>query len=318
MASKVFDLTGKRIWVAGHRGMVGSAVCRRLAAEKCDVLTVDRRDLDLTRQSDVESWVRSSRPDAVILCAARVGGIHANSTLPADFLLTNVLIGTNVLKAAHEAGVRRALNLGSSCMYPRDAAQPVSEETLMTGAPEPTNAAYAVAKIAIAKLAASFRAQFGSDFITAVPTNLYGPGDNFDPLMSHVTPALMRRMVEARDEGLDKVVIWGTGSPRRELMFVDDAADALIHILERYSAVEPINVGTGVDVTIAELARTTAEIVGYKGTLEFDRTKPDGAPRRLLDSTRLVALGWRGGRDLAEGLSQMYRWYCDHRKAMAA
>lgn len=318
MPAKVFDVSGKRIWVAGHRGMVGSAVHRRLSAEDCEVLTVERAALDLTRQSAVEKWVDSARPDAVILCAARVGGIHANTTYPVDFLLTNLLIGANVIGASFRAGVRRLVNLGSSCMYPRDAAQPVSESSLLAGRPESTNEAYAVAKIATASLAASYGRQFGVDFVTAVPTNLYGPGDNFDPLMSHVAPALMRRMVEARDTGLEAVTIWGTGTPRRELMFVDDAADAIVHVAQYYSGIDPINIGTGVEVSIADLAHATADVVGFRGRLVFDASKPDGAPRRLLDSSRLAALGWRGGRNLADGLGQMYRWYCNHGKAAAA
>jgi GDP-L-fucose synthase len=316
--SKVFDVSGKRIWIAGHRGMVGGAMVRRLGMERCEILTASRHELDLTRQVDVERWLQSAQPDAVILCAARVGGIHANSTFPAEFLLTNLMIGANVVSAAYRAGVARLVNLGSSCMYPREAMQPVVESSLLNGAPEPTNEAYAVAKIAVAKLVASYRAQFGTDFVTAVPTNLYGPGDNFDPLMSHVAPALMRRMIEARDTGQDTVVIWGTGKPRRELMFVDDAADAIVFLLQHYSGAEPVNVGIGTDVSIRELALMTAKTVGYGGQLRFDTTKPDGAPRRLLDSSRLGELGWRGGRELADGLGEMYRWYCNHKVEVAA
>lgn len=318
MPSKAFDVSGKRIWVAGHRGMVGGAMVRRLGREQCEILTVSRHELDLTRQADVERWLQSARPDAVILCAARVGGIHANSTFPAEFLLTNLMIGANVVNAAYQAGIARLVNLGSSCMYPREATQPVVESSLLKGAPEPTNEAYAVAKIAVAKLVASYRAQFGVDFVTAVPTNLYGPGDNFDPLMSHVAPALMRRMIEARDIGQDTVVIWGSGTPRRELMFVDDAADAIVFLLQHYSGAEPVNVGIGTDVSIRELALLTAKTVGYCGQLRFDATKPDGAPRRLLDSSRLGELGWRGGRELADGLGEMYRWYCNHKVEVAA
>jgi len=310
---KVFDLSGKRIWVAGHRGMVGSAVLRRLSREACDLLTVDRQDLDLTRQADVERWVVRERPDAVVLCAARVGGIHANKSFPAEFLITNLQIGANVIGASYQAGVQRIVNLGSSCMYPLQAPQPVSEASLMTGVPEPTNEAYAVAKIAIAKLAESFAQQYKADFITAVPTNLYGPGDNFDPLMSHVAPALMRRMIDARDQGVEQVLIWGTGTPRRELMYVDDAADAIVYVMQYYRDLQAVNIGTGIDVSIAELARLTAAVVGYAGRLAFDASKPDGAPRRLLDSSRLKGLGWRGGTELADGLGEMYRWYCDHR-----
>jgi len=316
--TKTFDVTGKRIWVAGHRGMVGAAVVRRLSLEPCTLIAVDRKDLDLTRQSDVEAWLRATRPDAIVLCAARVGGIHANATLPVDFLLTNLQIGVNVIGAAHQAGVPRLVNLGSSCMYPREAAQPISEASLHTGPLEPTNEAYAVAKIAAASLTAAYRKQYGADYVTAVPTNLYGPGDNLDPTMSHVVPGLMRRMIEARDKGTPQVEIWGSGRPRRELMFVDDAADAIAFVLGHYSSGEPVNIGIGVDVSIRELAETIARVVGYHGELVFDASKPDGMPRKLLDNARLTALGWRGGRDLAEGLGEMYRWYVNRRVDVAA
>lgn len=311
MASKVFDIAGKRIWVAGHTGMVGAAVTRRLSREACEILTVPHDELDLTRQGDVERWLDTNRPDAIVMAAARVGGIHANSTLPAEFLSINLLIGINVVSAAYKAGVKRLINLGSSCMYPVDAVQPVVEASLGQGPPEPTNAAYAMAKLATAGMASTYRAQYGVDYITVIPTNLYGPGDNFDPLMSHVAPALMRRMIEARDKAASEVAIWGSGRPRRELMFVDDAADAILFVLERYSAAEPINIGIGTDVSIRELAELTAKIVGYRGRLAFDVSKPDGAPRRLLDSGRLAALGWRASTQLADGLDRMYRWYCE-------
>jgi GDP-L-fucose synthase len=316
--SKVFDTSGKRIWVAGHRGMVGAAVVRRLATAECEVLTVGREEVDLTRQDAVERWLDKAQPDAVVLAAARVGGIHANSTLPADFLFINLMIGANVVSAAHKAGVKRLVNLGSSCMYPVDAPQPIAETSIGAGRPEPTNEAYAVAKLATASLAATYRRQYGDDYVTVIPTNLYGPGDNFDPLMSHVAPALMRRMVEARDAHAPKVEIWGSGTPRRELMFVDDAADAIVFVLERYSAVEPINIGIGVDVSIRELAELVARTVGYKGELAFDSSKPDGAPRRLLDNSRLAALGWRARTPLADGLDAMYRWYSKHKVDVAA
>jgi GDP-L-fucose synthase len=316
--SKVFDTTGKRIWVAGHRGMVGAAVVRRLGRAGCEILTVGREQLDLTRQADVERWLDEARPDAVIMAAARVGGIHANSTLPADFLFINLMIGANVVNAAHAAGVKRLVNLGSSCMYPVGAPQPISEASLGDGRPEPTNEAYAVAKLATASLAATYRKQFGADYVTVIPTNLYGPGDNFDPMMSHVAPALMRRMIEARDAGTPRVEIWGSGKPRRELMFVDDAADAIVFVLERYSAVDPINVGIGVDVSIRELAELVAKAVGYRGELAFDAGKPDGAPRRLLDNGRLAGLGWRARTPLADGLGEMYRWYCKQKVDVAA
>jgi GDP-L-fucose synthase len=316
--SKVFDTYGKRVWVAGHRGMVGAAIVRRLAAAGCEILTVGREEVDLTRQAEVERWLDKARPDAVVMAAARVGGIHANSTLPADFLFINLMIGANVVNAAHKAGVKRLVNLGSSCMYPVGAPQPIAEASIGDGRPEPTNEAYAVAKLATASLAATYRKQHGDDYVTVIPTNLYGPGDNFDPLMSHVAPAMMRRMIEARDARAPRVEIWGTGTPRRELMFVDDAADAIVFVLERYSANEPINVGIGIDVSIRELAELVAKTVGYPGELVFDTTKPDGAPRRLLDNSRLAALGWRASTPLADGLDAMYRWYRQHKIDVAA
>jgi GDP-L-fucose synthase len=317
-ASASFDISGKRIWVAGHRGMVGSAVVRRLRSERCEILVAGREELDLTRQADVEQWVERHKPDAVILCAARVGGIHANATLPADFLSINLAIGANVIGAAHRSGVQRLINLGSSCMYPREAPQPIAEASLLTGPLEPTNEAYAIAKIAIAGLASMHRRQFAADYVTIVPTNLYGPGDNFDPTLSHVAPGLMRRMIEARDKSLARVEIWGSGKPRRELMFVDDAADAIVFLLGCYSQAEPINVGTGKEVSIRELAETIARVVGYRGELVFDASRPDGAPRKLLDSSRLAALGWRARTELADGLAGMYRWYCSRKVDAAA
>src|SRR5882672_2966140 len=313
-----FDISAKRIWVAGHRGMVGAAVLRRLKAEPCEIVVAGRDQLDLTRQADVERWMDRQRLDAVVLCAARVGGIHANATLPADFLFENLMIGANVVNAAYRAGVRRLVNLGSSCMYPREASQPIGEASLMTGPLEPTNEAYAIAKIATAGMASMYRRQFGMDYVTVVPTNLYGPGDNFDPTMSHVAPGLMRRMIEARDSGASKVEIWGSGKPRRELMFVDDAADAIVFLLERYSAAEPINIGTGQDVSIGELAELISGVVSYRGQLAFDASKPDGAPRKLLDSSRLAALGWTASTPLADGLAAMYRWYRKHKVDVAA
>jgi GDP-L-fucose synthase len=316
--SKVFDLSGKRVWVAGHRGMVGAAVVRRLSTAGCEILTVGREEVDLTRQADTERWLDKARPDAVVMAAAKVGGIHANSTLPADFLFLNLMIGANVVNAAHRAGVKRLVNLGSSCMYPVGAPQPIAEKSVGSGPPEPTNEAYAVAKLATASLAGTYRKQYGADYVTVIPTNLYGPGDNFDPLMSHVAPAMMRRMIEARDSRAPQVVIWGSGTPRRELMFVEDAADAIVFLLERYSASEPINVGIGVDVSIRELAELMAKTVGYPGELVFDTSKPDGAPRRLLDSGRLAALGWTARTSLADGLDAMYRWYCKHKTDIAA
>jgi GDP-L-fucose synthase len=315
---KIFDISGKRIWVAGHRGMVGGAVVRRLAREKCEILTVAHSDVDLTRQADVERWLDKQRPDAIVMAAARSGGIHANSTMPAEFLSINLMIGANVVSVAYKAGVRRLLNLGAACMYPVGAAQPISEASLGTGLPERTNAGYASAKLATADMASAYRAQYGVDYITAIPTNLYGPGDNFDPLMGHVAPSLMRRMIEARDKSLPEVAIWGSGKPLREFMFVDDAADAIVFLLERYSDGAPINVGIGVETSIGELAKLTAEVVDYRGMLTFDTSKPDGSPRKLLDSSRLAALGWRASTELADGLRHMYQWYCNSKVNAAA
>jgi len=318
VTSAAFDISAKRIWVAGHRGMVGAAVVRRLKSEPCEIVVAGREDVDLTRQVDVERWMDKQRLDAIVLCAARVGGIHANATQPADFLFVNLMIGANVINAAHQAGVHRLVNLGSSCMYPREAPQPIAEASLMTWALEPTNEAYALAKIAAAGMVSMYRRQFAMDYVTVVPTNLYGPGDNFDPTMSHVAPGLMRRMIEARDNGTPRVQIWGSGKPRRELMFVDDAADAIVFLLKRYSEPEPINIGAGTEVSIRDLAEMIARVVDYRGELAFDATKPDGAPRKLLDSSRLAKLGWRARTDLADGLAQMYRWYSKRKVDVAA
>ena len=289
-----------------------------MASAGCEILTVGREEVDLTRQAEVERWLDRARPDAVVMAAARVGGIHANSTLPADFLFINLMIGANVVNAAH-ARASSAWSISAAAACIRSARpQPIAESSIGDGPPEPTNEAYAVAKLATASLAATYRKQFGDDYVTVIPTNLYGPGDNFDPMMSHVAPAMMRRMIEARDTRAPKVEIWGSGKPRRELMFVDDAADAIVFVLERYSAAEPINIGIGVDVSIRELAELVAKVVGYKGELAFDASKPDGAPRRLLDNGRLAALGWRARTPLAEGLDEMYRWYSKHKVDVAA
>ena len=304
-----YDLAGKRVWVAGHRGMVGSALVRRLAREDCEVLTVDRAGLDLTRQAAVEEWVAAARPDIVVLAAARVGGIAANSARPLDFLLDNLLIETNVLSAADKAGVDRLLFLGSSCIYPKLAPQPIREEALLTGPLEPTNEWYAVAKIAGIKLAQAYRAQNGRDYISAMPTNLYGPGDNYDLESSHVIPALLRKAVEARDGGAATLTVWGSGTPRREFMHVDDLADALVFLLRGYSDASHINIGCGQDVTIAELAQTVADVVGFEGGLAFDTARPDGTPRKLMDSGRLTALGWTPRIGLREGLADALRQF---------
>jgi GDP-L-fucose synthase len=303
-----FDLSGKKVWVAGHRGMVGSAVVRRLSAEHCEILTVGREELDLTNQRDVGAWLRRSRPEAVFLCAARVGGILANKSEPADFLYENLMIASNIIEAAHSSRVSKLLFLGSSCIYPRLAPQPITEDALLSGALEPTNEWYAVAKIAGLKLCQAYRRQFGADFISAMPSNLYGPGDNFDLHTSHVVPALMRKAHEAKLQGKPELTVWGTGTPRREFLFVDDLADALVFLMKNYSEDEHINVGTGIDVSIRELADLVAATVGFGGKLAFDASKPDGTPRKLLDVSRLSAMGWKARTTIETGLERTYRW----------
>jgi len=302
-----FDLAGRRVFVAGDRGMVGAALVRRLKAEPVTMLTAPRAGVDLTRQAEVEAWFAANRPDVVILAAARVGGIAANAARPVDFLRDNLLIETNVIAAAAANGCTRLLFLGSSCIYPKFAPQPIAEAALLTGPLEPTNQWYAVAKIAGIKLAEAYRAQFGLDYVSAMPTNLYGPGDNYDLESSHVIPALIRKAIAARDSGAATMSVWGSGTPRREFMHVDDLADALVHVLRHYSAAEHINIGSGSDVTIAELAQLVADAVGFGGELVFDTSRPDGTPRKLMDSGRLTALGWRPRIGLAEGLADALR-----------
>ncbi|HEV2547070.1 MAG TPA: GDP-L-fucose synthase [Stellaceae bacterium] len=309
-APRLFPLAGRRVFVAGHRGMVGSALLRRLAAEKCALLTVARGDVDLRRQEQVERWFAAERPDAVFMAAATVGGILANDTRPAEFIYDNLAIATNVVEAARRGGVQKLLFLASSCIYPRLAPQPMAEEALLTGPLEPTNQWYALAKIAGLKLCAAYRRQYGSDFITAQPTNLYGPGDTYDLAASHVVPALIAKTYRAKLEGAPEVEIWGTGTPRREFLHVDDLADALVFLMERYSGEGHINVGCGEDVSIRELAQMIAEVVGYRGGFRYAREKPDGAPRKLLDVAKLTALGWRPRIPLRAGLEDAYRWFC--------
>ncbi len=313
-----YALKGRRVWVAGHRGMVGSALVRRLAREDCEILTVTRDKLDLTRQSDVRSWVADRRPQAVFIAAARVGGIVANDSHPIEFLYENMMIAGNVLEAAARCGVEKLLHLGSSCIYPRLSPQPIPEEALLTGLLEPTNEAYAIAKIAGLKLAQAYRRQEGRDFISAMPTNLYGPGDNFDLTSSHVLPALMRKAHEAKIAGAAEMTVWGSGAPRREFLHVDDCADALVFLMTRYSDALHINVGCGEDQTIAALAQSVANVVGFKGALRFDASKPDGMPRKLLDISRLKALGWTPRISLAEGLAATYEWLLENAYALSA
>ena len=302
----LFELAHRRIFVAGHRGMVGAAIVRRLAQEKCTILTVDRTEVDLTRQAETERWLVEAKPDAVFLAAGKVGGIHANSSYPADFIADNLQISLNVIRGALIAQVKKLVFLGSSCIYPKLAPQPMTEDLLLTGPLEPTNQWYAVAKIAGIKLVEAFRRQHGVDFVSVMPTNLYGPGDNYHPENSHVPAALIRRFHEAKLKQAPKVTVWGTGKPRREFLAVDDLADACIFVMRHYSADEFVNIGTGEDITIADFARLVAEVVGYRGELVFDTSRPDGAPQKLLDVSQLAALGWRATTPLREGLKRAY------------
>lgn len=302
----MLDLAGKRVWVAGHRGMVGSALCRRLVQEDARLLTADRQEVDLMRQAAVEDWVAANRPEVAIIAAARVGGIAANSAWPLDFLHDNLMIEANVMRACADNGITKLLFLGSSCIYPKFADQPIREDSLLTGALEPTNEWYAIAKIAGIKLAQAYRRQRGLDYISAMPTNLYGPGDNYDLESSHVIPALLRKAMMARDAAASTMTVWGTGMPRREFMHVDDLADALVFLLRTYSEDAHINVGSGTDLSIAELARVVCEVVGYDGELVFDTSRPDGTPRKLMDSARLSALGWQPRISLADGLADAF------------
>jgi GDP-L-fucose synthase len=288
-----FELRGKRVFVAGHRGMVGSATVRRLATENCEIVTASRDELDLRDQAAVRRWIADRKPDAVILAAAKVGGILANDRSPADFLYENLILATNVIEGAFRSEVQKLLFLGSSCIYPKFAAQPISEDALLTGALEPTNEWYAIAKIAGLKLCQAYRRQYGVDYISAMPTNLYGPGDNFDLSTSHVVPALMRKAHEAKRAGSKTLTVWGSGTPMREFLHVDDAADALVFLLKNYTGESHVNVGSGKDITIADLARTVVSVVGLDAEITFDPTKPDGTPRKLMDASRLFATGWR-------------------------
>ncbi|MCC7251530.1 MAG: GDP-L-fucose synthase [Hyphomicrobium sp.] len=300
-------MAGKRVWVAGHRGMVGSAIVRRLVAENCEVLTAGRKELDLTRQQDVEAWVEKNRPQAAFVAAAKVGGILANDTYPATFLYDNLIIEANIIKAAHDFDVEKVLFLGSSCIYPKLAPQPISEDALLTGPLEPTNEWYAIAKIAGIKLCQAYRRQYGRDFISAMPTNLYGPGDNFDLNSSHVMPALIRKAHEAKEQGLSEITVWGTGTPRREFLHVEDCADACVHLMKVYSGEGHVNVGFGSDITILDLTRLVCDIVGFKGKIVHDLSKPDGTPRKLMSSERLAELGWRPSISLERGIADTYK-----------
>lgn len=311
-----YCLKEKRIWVAGHRGMVGSAILRRLKNENCDaVLTVDRGQVDLRDPASVDSWVRRERPQAVFIAAAKVGGIMANSSLPADFIYDNLMIASNIIKSAHDHGVGKALFLGSSCIYPRLAPQPIPENALLTGPLESTNEWYAVAKIAGIKLCQAYRRQYGDNMISVTPTNLYGPGDNYDLQTSHVLPAILRKMHLAVENNEQTVTIWGSGSPLREFMYVDDLADACVFLMKKYSGDEHVNIGCSQEISIRGLAGVIAEIVGFKGKLVFDQTKPDGTPRKLLDSTKLSELGWTAQFSLEDGIRRTYDAFCSENVA---
>ena len=308
----MYDLAGKKVWVAGHRGMVGAAIVRRLASEGCEVITSSRDEVDLRRQSDVEAFVARTKPDAVVIAAAKVGGILANNTYPVDFLLENLQIETNIFDAAHRAGVERILFLGSSCIYPKLAAQPIMEDSLLTGPLEPTNEWYAIAKIAGIKLAQAYRKQYGRDYISAMPTNLYGPGDNFDLNSSHVMPAIIRKAHTAKLENASEIVVWGTGTPRREFLHVDDCADALVFLLKTYSGDEHVNVGSGDDLEIIELTRLVCKVVGFEGKIVHDLSKPDGTPRKLMSNAKLKSMGWTPSVALEDGICSVYRWFLEN------
>jgi GDP-L-fucose synthase len=306
MSGKLFDLAGQRIYIAGHQGMVGSAIVRRLTGAPCELITAERDEVDLERQSQAEDFLAATRPDVAIIAAAKVGGIHANNAYPAEFISENLAIARNAIHASYKVGVKKLLFLGSSCIYPRLAKQPMREDELLTGPLEPTNECYAVAKIAGIKLCQAYRRQYGADFISVMPTNVYGPGDNYHPENSHVVAALIRRFHESKQRGASTVTVWGTGTPRREFLFADDLADACVFLLERYSAEQHVNVGSGEEVTIAQFAGLIAEVVDYRGKLVFDYSRPDGVPRKLLDSSKLARMGWRARTTLRAGLKQTY------------
>lgn len=307
-----FVLQGKKVWVAGHRGLVGSALSRRLGREDCELLTIERSDCDLRDRMDVETWFNDARPDVVLLAAARVGGIYANDVNPVDFLYDNLMIQTNVIDAAHRHRVEKLVFLGSSCVYPRLAPQPIPEEALLSGPLEETNQWYATAKIAGLKLCQAYRRQYGSDFVAVMPSNLYGPGDRFDLRTSHVVPALIAKAHQAKRDAASVMEVWGTGQPLREFLHVDDAADAIVFVLKNYSGEQFLNVGSGSEISVADLATLVRDIVGFRGRIRFDTAKPDGTPRKVVDVSRIKALGWTPHISLADGLAQTYRWYVEH------
>ena len=312
MSDIIYPLSGKRVWVAGHSGMVGTAVVRQLQEIDCEVVTSSHAELDLARQTDVEAWMADTKPNAIIMAAARVGGIHANDTLPVDFLIDNIQIETNVFTSAHAVGVERMLFLGSSCIYPRLTAQPMREESLLTGPLEPTNQWYALAKIAGVKMAQAYRRQYGRDYISCMPTNLYGPGDSFDLQLSHVLSALIVKAHQAKEVGAGSFEIWGTGKSTREFLYVDDLAAACIFLMERYSSEDIVNVGYGREISITDLAAVVAKVIGFEGVITKDLGKPDGTPRKLMDSTRINEMGWQASTSLEDGIGKTYAWYLDN------
>ena len=306
------QMENTKVWIAGHRGLVGGAIAKRLSRENCTIVTIDRDELDLTDQVSVKKWLEKEKPSIIILAAAKVGGIFANSTQPADFLYDNLVIETNIIKAAHEIEVKKLLFLGSSCIYPRDAKQPMVEEELLTGPLEKTNESYAIAKIAGLKMCEAFRTQYGCDFISAQPTNLYGEGDKFDPEMGHGIPALKAKAHKGKLNNSPKLNVWGSGTPKREFLYIHDLADALVHLLKNYSGKSHINIGTGEEFSIKQLAEKICDVVGFQGELVFDTTKPDGSPRKLVNNSRLAELGWKSKTSLDEGLAKTYKWYLDN------
>lgn len=306
-----FSLRGRRVFVSGHRGLVGSACLRRLEKEDCEIILASRDEVDLTRQAEVERFMALRRPEVVIIAAAKVGGILANDTYPADFIYQNLMIESHLIHASHLIGVKKLLFLGSSCIYPREAPQPIREDSLLTGLLESTNEWYAIAKIAGIKLCQAYRKQYGADFISAMPCNLYGPNDNFHPTDSHVIPALLRRFHEARLAQAANVVCWGSGAPRREFLFVDDLADACVFLLQNYSAAEHVNVGVGEDISIKDLTEAIKAVTGFAGALVWDRSKPDGAMLRRMDVSRINGLGWRARTSFADGLKASYDWFVE-------
>jgi GDP-L-fucose synthase len=312
MSNVIFRLENKRVWVAGHRGMVGSALVRRLEHENCEIITSDRSRVDLRDQSQVKTWITETKPQVVFLAAAKVGGILANDTYPADFLYDNLMIQANVITAAFRASVEKLIFLGSSCVYPKFAPQPIPEDALLSGQLEATNQWYAVAKIAGIKLCQAYRRQYRVDFISAMPTNLYGPGDNFNLYSSHVLPALICKAHEAKVTGAGSFNIWGTGSPRREFLHVDDCADAIVFLTKMYSAESQVNVGCGQDISVSDLARFVADIVGFNGKIVCDVTMPDGTPNKLMNSDMIFKMGWQPKITLPNGIRSTYRWFLDN------